>query len=51
MDIRPLPEDVKSGELFGADGEEIGEFIGYLSIEVNTGRIIIPQSETKSLLV
>lgn len=50
-DIRPDPEDVKFGESFGANGTEVGEFIGEISVEVNTGKIIIPISDEKSIVV
>lgn len=50
-DIRPEPSDVKLGELFGEDGLEVGEFIGEISVEVNTGKIIIPLDDEKSIVV
>lgn len=50
-DIRPDPEDVKFGENFGANNSEVGEFIGEISVEINTGRVVIPISDEKSVVV
>lgn len=50
-DIRPEPEDVKFGETFGSSGSEVGEFIGEISVEINTGKIVIPISDEKCIVV
>ncbi len=51
MDIKPNPADVKEGTLFGENNTEVGTMIGEKSVEINTGRIIVPISETESLIL
>lgn len=51
MDIKPTVDDVKSGTVFGENSSETGTYLGETTVEVNTGRIIQPISETQSLVV
>ena len=51
MDIKPAITDVKSGTVFGENSSETGVYLGETTVEVNTGRIIKPISQTQSLVV